>query len=41
MVGASMLEYNYMINRFIEAMGATGYKTYRIYNRRIAHSSVV
>jgi GNAT superfamily N-acetyltransferase len=29
------LEDNFMINRFIEAMGATKYKTYRIYRRRI------
>jgi GNAT superfamily N-acetyltransferase len=29
------LEDNFMINRFIEAMGAAKYKTYRIYNRRI------
>lgn len=30
------LEDNVMINRFIEAMGAARYKTYRIYSRRIA-----
>jgi GNAT superfamily N-acetyltransferase len=29
------LEDNFMINRFIEAMGATKYKTYRIYRRPI------
>jgi len=29
------LEDNYMVNRFIEAMGARKYKTYRIYNCRI------
>jgi hypothetical protein len=29
------LEENVMINRFIEAMGATKYKTYRIYHRPI------
>jgi GNAT superfamily N-acetyltransferase len=29
------LEDNFMINRFIEAMGAAKYKTYRIYSRRI------
>jgi hypothetical protein len=27
------LEDNYMINRFIEAIGAKRYKTYRIYSR--------
>jgi GNAT superfamily N-acetyltransferase len=30
------LEDNVMINRFIEAMGASKYKTYRIYRRPIA-----
>jgi hypothetical protein len=30
------LEDNFMINRFIEAMGANRYKTYRIYRRSIA-----
>lgn len=30
------LEENFMINRFIEAMGAKRYKTYRIYRRPIA-----
>lgn len=30
------LEDNLMVNRFIEAMGATRYKTYRIYHRSIA-----
>ena len=29
------LEDNYMVNRFIEAMGARKYKTYRIYHRRL------
>jgi GNAT superfamily N-acetyltransferase len=29
------LEDNYMVNRFIEAMGARKYKTYRIYQRRV------
>jgi len=27
------LESNFMINRFLEAIGATRYKTYRIYRR--------
>jgi hypothetical protein len=27
------LEDNYMINRFLEAIGAERYKTYRIYTR--------
>ena len=30
------LEGNFMINRFIEAMGANRYKTYRIYTKRLA-----
>ena len=30
------LEDNYMINRFLEAIGAERYKTYRIYNKSIA-----
>jgi ribosomal protein S18 acetylase RimI-like enzyme len=30
------LEDNVMINRFIEALGAERYKTYRIYNKSIA-----
>jgi ribosomal protein S18 acetylase RimI-like enzyme len=30
------LEDNVMVNRFIEAMGAKRYKTYRIYRRSIA-----
>jgi hypothetical protein len=30
------LEDNFMINRFIEALGAERYKTYRIYNKSIA-----
>jgi len=30
------LEDNVMVNRFIEAMGASKYKTYRIYSRLIA-----
>jgi GNAT superfamily N-acetyltransferase len=30
------LEQNYMINRFLEAIGATRYKTYRIYRRSLA-----
>jgi hypothetical protein len=30
------LEQNYMINRFLEAIGATKYKTYRIYRRGLA-----
>jgi hypothetical protein len=29
------LEDNVMINRFIESVGASKYKTYRIYKRRI------
>ena len=29
------LEDNVMINRFLEALGATKYKTYRIYGRRL------
>jgi hypothetical protein len=29
------LEDNVMVNRFIEAMGASRYKTYRIYQRAI------
>jgi hypothetical protein len=29
------LEGNFMINRFIEAMGAKRYKTYRIYTKRL------
>ncbi len=32
------LEDNFMINRFIEAMGAAKYKTYRIYSRRLDDS---
>jgi GNAT superfamily N-acetyltransferase len=32
------LEDNYMINRFLEAIGAERYKTYRIYSRSIARS---
>jgi ribosomal protein S18 acetylase RimI-like enzyme len=30
------LEDNYMINRFLEAIGAQRYKTYRIYNKSLA-----
>jgi ribosomal protein S18 acetylase RimI-like enzyme len=30
------LEDNYMINRFLEAIGAERYKTYRIYSKSIA-----
>ena len=30
------LEDNFMINRFLEAIGAQRYKTYRIYNRSLA-----
>jgi GNAT superfamily N-acetyltransferase len=30
------LENNYMINRFLEAIGAENYKTYRIYSRRLS-----
>jgi GNAT superfamily N-acetyltransferase len=30
------LENNAMVNRFIEAMGASKYKTYRIYKKRLA-----
>jgi GNAT superfamily N-acetyltransferase len=30
------LEHNHMINRFLEGIGATRYKTYRIYERAIA-----
>jgi len=30
------LEDNVMVNRFIEAMGASKYKTYRIYRRSLA-----
>jgi hypothetical protein len=30
------LEDNVMVNRFIDAMGASKYKTYRIYRRSIA-----
>ena len=29
------LEDNVMVNRFIEAMGAAKYKTYRIYSRAL------
>jgi hypothetical protein len=29
------LENNVMVNRFIEAIGATRYKTYRIYKRTV------
>jgi hypothetical protein len=29
------LEDNHKINRFLEAIGATKYKTYRIYRRRL------
>jgi GNAT superfamily N-acetyltransferase len=29
------LEDNFMVNRFVEALGATRYKTYRIYRRRL------
>ena len=29
------LENNFMINRFLEAIGAEKYKTYRIYRRRL------
>jgi hypothetical protein len=29
------LEDNFMINRFIEALGASRYKTYRIYARSL------
>jgi hypothetical protein len=29
------LEDNFMINRFIEALGAKRYKTFRIYNQRL------
>jgi GNAT superfamily N-acetyltransferase len=29
------LEDNFMVNRFIEAVGAARYKTYRIYSRRL------
>jgi hypothetical protein len=29
------LEDNFMINRFIEALGASRYKTYRIYTRSL------
>lgn len=32
------LEDNFMINRFIEALGAAKYKTYRIYSRRLDDS---
>ena len=34
------LEDNFMINRFIEAIGAERYKTYRIYTRSIASADV-
>jgi hypothetical protein len=30
------LEDNFLINRFIEALGASRYKTYRIYSKSIA-----
>ena len=30
------LEDNFMINRFLEAIGAHRYKTYRIYSKSIA-----
>jgi hypothetical protein len=30
------LEDNHLINRFLEGIGATRYKTYRIYQRTIA-----
>jgi len=30
------LEDNFVINRFLEAIGAERYKTYRIYNKSIA-----
>jgi hypothetical protein len=30
------LEDNFMINRFLEAIGAQRYKTYRIYSKSIA-----
>ena len=29
------LENNFMINRFLEAIGATRYKTYRIYRKQL------
>jgi hypothetical protein len=29
------LEDNFMVNRFVEALGATRYKTYRIYQRSL------
>jgi GNAT superfamily N-acetyltransferase len=32
------LEDNFMVNRFVEALGATRYKTYRIYRRRLNRS---
>jgi len=30
------LENNFMINRFLEAIGAVQYKTYRIYSKSLA-----
>lgn len=32
------LENNFMINRFLEAIGAEKYKTYRIYRRAVSHA---
>ena len=33
------LESNYMINRFLEAIGAEKYKTYRIYRQALSAAS--
>jgi hypothetical protein len=33
------LEDNLMVNRFIESLGATRYKTYRIYRRSVGQKS--
>jgi hypothetical protein len=35
------LENNFMINRFLEALGAEKYKTYRIYRRPLETSDSV